>query len=581
MVKNMNKKLLIGIVALIAILANTMFTFAQGGDEAFRVRLESIFSKFKNYRFSEIAIYKIKDIKDIRNAIKTKEDDAGGPTDATGEVDDCIKNGDKNVLQFIDNQAKDGKSINEVRREMLGRGMSIPPDLDCIYNYYAKRGMIQVKQLRSAYAVTTRMQTDQLIPSTIIALIVSTEDNDIIEKNIDNPSPGNVYTYPELINFNLDPNQFRSKNLYELVVIAFQQGNVENKTLEAQGIGGFMTFGPKRYGISNSLVNNRYEVTPKDIQKFMRVSEGQPNNMVLLRNELIVSPDLLRWSKYELDVQNFEDGTSDTISTIANDNLPKYGFEIKYGIEDINIPSLWSERMAFNALWQGTKLGVILPTNGWAGLSKDLMDVTRRFTYGGVGINASVDFPILLLPASGIFHISGAYIFSDAKAADYKTRNYLDDPRNYVYNPGDDDYFIRSNATLFYTFGISVDEDYILRFGMGASIYSAEKWNYRKEEDPDTRDPVLNFRKAGSETVGGISGKVDFMAKGFSTPIGGTIQYFDEGLYANIWLQIPLIENRMHLRLDAKGYFKAFTETPRAWENESVFIPMARIVLNF
>ncbi len=577
----MNKKLLIGIVAIIVLLANSLPTIAQGGDEAFRVKLESIFSKFKNYRFSEIAIYKIKDMKDIRNAIKSKEDETGTPTDATGEVDNCIKNGDKNILQFVENQTKDQKTINEIRREMLGRGMTIPPDLDCIYNYYSKKTQIQTKQLRSAYAITTRMQPDQIEPSTIIALIVSTEENELIEKNLDNPSPGNVYTYPELINFSLDQNQFRSKNLYELVLIAFQQGNVENKTLEAQGIGGFMTFGPKRYGISNSLVNNRYEVTPKDVQKFLRVSEGQPHEMELRRNELIVSADLLRWTKYDLDVQTFEDGTSDTLSTISNLNLPKYGFELKYGIEDINFPSLWSERMAFNALWQGTKLGIILPTNGWSSISKDLMDINRTFTYAGVGINGSVDFPILLLPASGIFHVSGAYIFGDAKSADYKKRNYLDDPQNYNYTLGDDDYFIRSNATVFYTFGISVDEDYILRFGMGASVYSAEKWNYRKEEDPETREPILKFRRAAVETIGGISGKIDFMAKGFSTPIGGTLQYFDEGLYANFWLQIPLIEKRMFLRLDAKGYFKAFTEIPRAWENESVFIPMARIILNF
>lgn len=576
----MNKKLLTGVLALTAILLNTMFTFAQGGDEAFRVRLESIFSKFKNYRFSEIAIYKVKDMKDIRNAIKTKEDDLG-TTDVTGEIDDCIKKGEKNVLQFVENQTKDGKSLNEVRREMLGRGMSIPPDLDCIYNYYAKKTQIQTKQLRSAYAIVTRMAPEQMIPSTIIALIVSTEDNEVIEKNLDNPSPGNVYTYPELMNFSLDQNQFRSKNLYELVTIAFQQGNVENKTLEAQGIGGFMKFGPKRFGVSNSLVSNRYEITPKDIQKFLRVSDGQPNNMNSVKNELIVSADLIRWSQYDYEITKYEDGISDTLSSITNDNLPKYGFELRYGIEDINIPSLWSERMSLNALWQGTRLGLILPTNGWAGLSKDLMDVNRKLTYGGVGINGSIDFPILLIPASGIFHISGAYIFSDAKAANYKKRDYVDDPRNYVYKPGDDDYFIRSNATVFYTFGINVDEDYMLRFGLGGSIYSAEKWNYRKEEDPDTRETVLKFKKAATETVGGISGRLDFMAKGLSTPIGGTIQYFDEGLYANFWLQIPLVENRMHLRLDAKGYYKAFTQVPRAWENESVFIPMARIIINF
>lgn len=580
MVKIMNKtKLLFKAVVSLFIL-NSMFLFSQGGDEAFRVRLESILSKFKNYRFSEIAIYKIKDIKDVRNAIKSKEDETTPTNPQGGEPDQCVKNADKTILQYVDNQVKEGKSLNEIRRDMLGRGMSIPPDIECIVNFYLNKSAGPVKQLRSAYAITTRMTTDQIVPGTIIALIVSTDDESI-EKNLNQPAPASIYTYPELINFSVDKTQFRANTLYELVQIAFEQGNVENRTLEAQGIGGFLIFGPKRYGVTNSLVSNRYEVKPTDVQKFLRISEGQPNEMDKVTNELIISPELIRWSRYQMDLAYGDNGEIDTISSISNSNLPKYGVELRYGIEDINIPSLWSERLSLNALWQGTKLGIVLPTNGWSGLTKDMMDITRKFTYAGVGINGTIDFPVLLLPASGIFHLSGAYIFGDAQPANYKTRNYKEDPQNYIYKPGDDDYLIRANATLFYTFGVSVDDDYMLRFGLGASVYSAEKWNYKKEEDPDTREPFLTFRRAATETIGGISGKIDFMAKGLSTPVGGTIQYFDEGLYGNLWLQIPIVENRLHIRIDAKGYFKAFTEDPRPWENESVFIPMARIILNF
>ncbi len=575
----MYKKVLVITVILFSMLVPSLPAFAQGGDESFRVHLESILSKFKNYRFSEIAIYKIKDIKDIRNAIKTKEDESGNNTGQGGEVPECIKSGEKNVTTFVDNQLKEGKTINEVRREMLQRGMTIPPDLDCIYNYYASRSGPVVKQLRTVYAVTTRLKQDQIEPNVIIALIVSTEDNEFIDKNIDNPSPSNVYTYPELKNFELNPTEFRAKDMYELVLTAFRQGNVENKTLEAQGIGGMMQFGPKKYGVSNSLVNNRYEVTPQDVQKFVRVSEGQPNDMDLVRNEVVLSPDLIRWTRYDLDIQTYEDGTSDTVTFTSNVNLPKYGAELKYGIDDISLPSLWSERLALNAIWGGTKLGIILPTEGWAGLSQDAFKQTRKFSIGGVGVNGSVDFPMLLLPATGIFHISGGYVFGDAKAASYKNRE--KDPDSYEYSVGDDDYLIRANATVLYTFGISVDEDYILRFGLGASIYSAETWHYYAEKDPETKITELLFKNAKSETVGGITGKIDFMAKGLSTPIGGSIQYFDEGLYTNLWLQIPMIKNRLHFRLEAKGYFKAFTSTPHLWENQSVFIPMARIILNF
>ncbi len=575
----MYKKVLIISVILFSVLVSSLPAFAQGGDEAFRVHLESILSKFKNYRFSEIAIYKVKDMKDIRNAIKTKDDESGNNTGQGGELPECVKNGEKDITTYVNNQVKANQTVNQIRRDMLARGMSIPVDLDCIYDYYSSINTAAVKQLRTAYAVTTRLKQDQIEPDVIIALIVSTEDNEFIDKNIDNPSPSNVYTYPELKNFELKPADFRAKDMYELVLTAFRQGNVENKTLEAQGIGGMMQFGPKRYGVSNSLVNNRYEVTPQDVQKFLRVSEGQPNDMDLVRNEVVVSPDLLRWTRYDLDIQTYEDGTSDTITFTSNVNLPKYGAELKYGIDDISFPSLWSERLALNAIWGGTKLGIILPTEGWAGLSKDALEVNRKFTVGGVGINGSVDFPMLILPATGIFHISGAYIFGDAKSASYKNRIKNDDGL-YEYK-GDDDYLIRTNATALYTFGIAVDEDYILRFGLGASIYSAETWHYFTEKDSETKLEKSVFKNAKSETVGGITGKIDFMAKGLSTPIGGSIQYFDEALYANLWLQIPMIKNRMYFRLDAKGYFKAFTSTPHPWENQSVFIPMARIILNF
>jgi hypothetical protein len=581
-VKYMNKKTLIVVTGLIVVFfVSSLHVFAQGGDEGFRVRLESILSKFKNYRFSEISIYKIKDIKDIRNAIKAKESqDNTNIDDQSGAVvDDCVKKGDKAILNFVDNATKEGMSIAQLRREMLSRGMVIPPDIECIYNYYSKKTSGPVKQLRTAYAITTRMSPDQIEPNTIIALIVSTEDNDQLQKNIDNPTPTNVYTYPELKSFEINASDFRANNMYDLVLNAFRQGNVENKTLESQGIGTFLRFAPKRYGVSNSLVKNKYEVTPQDVEKFLQVTDGQPNKMDYVTNEVIVSPDLIRWSKYAMQINNYEDGTSDTISTITNSSLPKYGFELRYGIEDISYPSLWSERMTLSALWQGTKLGLILPTSGWASLSQDAFSVQRKLTYGGVGISTSFDFPILLMPASGIFHISGGYVFGDAHPADYKNRN--TDPDQYVYTAGDNDYLVRGNATLLYTFGISIDEDYIMRFGLGGAVFSVEQWHYSVEEDPTTRMPELLYKKYTTTTSGGIMGKIDFMAKSLSTPFGGTLQYFDEALYADLWLQIPLVTNKAYLRLDAKSYFKAFADSPKAWENESVFIPMARFILTF
>lgn len=561
-------------IIVIGILAPS-FLLSQGGDEGFRARLETILSKFTNYRFGEVSIYQIKDMKDIRAAIKTKEE---AETMEQVVSEDCIKNGERTILNFVESEVLNGSSVAEVQRNMLQRGMPIPEDLDCIYNYYASRTVVQ-RQLRTAYAITTKMYPGQIEPNVIIALIVSENDEPYIDKNIGNPSPSNIYTYPELKNFELKEADFRANNMYDLVINAFRQNNIINKTLEAQGIGTFLRFAPKKYGVSNSLVADKFEIEGKDIEKFLRVTEGQPNDMKERRNEVIVGPDLIRWTRYNYDIEYYDDGTADTFSLISNEQLPQFGVEIKYGMEEINYPSLWSERMTVSALWDAAKLGVILPTSGWSAMTNNVFSVSRKLTYAGVGVAGKLDFPILIMPGTGVFHVEGSYVFGDAEPSDYKNRNI--DPNFYTYKPGDDDWLIRGNGSLFYTFGINVDENYLFRFGVGASIYSAETWNYQTEMDSITRLKTVDYKKAKTETIGGIATRLDFMAKGLTTPFGASIQFFDESLFGKIWLQIPVVQNRLFIRLDANAYFKVFASSPRAWENKSFFLPMARVIINF
>ena len=47
---------------------------------------------------------------------------------------------------------------------------------------------------------------------------------------------------------------------------------------------------------------------------------------------------------------------------------------MRFGNDDIGYPSLWSERVAVNALWDANKLGVILPTSLWA---PDILQYSR------------------------------------------------------------------------------------------------------------------------------------------------------------------------------------------------------------
>jgi len=430
------------------------------------------------------------------------------------------------------------------------------------------------------------MERDQIVPSSIIAMLVSYDSEEDIEKSLRQVPPRNIYTNPELFAFTLDENEYRAFNMYELIVTAFRQGNVENKTLEAQGFGTFKKFAPKVYGTSQSLVKNEYEITPFDVQTFMRISDGQPLDYELRKNELILSSDLISWRHYEQPMIVYSDGYVDTLSTVTNQSLPQYGVELKYGIDEINYPSLWSERLTLSAIWENVKLGFILPTSGWASLSKDFYNVDRKLTSGSVGVSASGDFPIKVIPQSGIFNFTFGYIFGDANEPDYKNRkksinDYPDIAamRNALFK--DEDYMIRFNASLHYTFGIAIDDDYWLRFGLGGTTYTADRWYNKVIEDKDNDIIKTKYVKKSSDNVTGISAKLDFMAKNARTPYGASIQYFDESIFANIWLSVPIVRNRVAVRFDAKGYSAAMKGKLRDWELNSVFMPTARLIFTF
>jgi hypothetical protein len=75
--------------------------------------------------------------------------------------------------------------------------------------------------------------------------------------------------------------------------------------------------------------------------------------------------------------------------------------------------------------------------------------------------------------------------------------------------------------------------------------------------------------------------KLDFMSRDITTPFGASLQYFDESIYGSAWLQIPIIANTFFARIEAKGYYAAFRENLRPWENKSVLMPSIRLIFNF
>jgi hypothetical protein len=337
----------------------------------------------------------------------------------------------------------------------------------------------------------------------------------------------------------------------------------------------------------------------------MRITEGQPMDYQY-PNEVIVSLfDLFSYRRYEAEIDpnsaattydrydaatgqtyTYDAATDELLDSaqgnnvvdnptgiVYNRSLPKYGIEMRYGLEGINYPSIWSERVAVNAIWGSSKLGVILPTRGWAGLSTSFGQ-QRKLTSAGWGLNFALDFPIKIISKSGVFNFAGGYVFDKASPTEYKT---FYDRTNAL-----TDFLVRYDAQTHYSFAVNVDRDHFFRFKLGGTVYGVESWVDKDDSlniDPNTNTFVKVFSKEATETVGGISGRIEYMATNNSTPYGIGLQYFDEAIMADAWLQVP-ITSYFAMRLDAKGFAPIFRD-PRAWENKTVFIPTVRAIYNF
>ena len=569
----MNRKIKIIIYTIITGVLISGISWAQALEPT-KQELESVLSRFINYRFGTVSIYKIKNPSDIKRALRSKSEVGAGRK----EAEDLLKTIDPVVASIIQRGVDAGDQQDVIREAIFNSG-NTPPKAEIFDKIYQglKPGSGPTDQVENAYLVTTRADKGT-VPNTIIAMITSDRAGDDLEKNLRSRGTADIYTYDEMKQFRLDTS-FSATNLYDLMINAIMQGNIENRTLEAQGIGNKEWFSSSVKGNSRSLISKESDITSSDIQKFMRISDGQALDYKIKENELIVSPDLISWRRYEL--PTYVDNAGNTVadsSLSVNDNLPVFGLELRYGMDNISYPSFWSERVSCSALWQSAKLGLILPTSGWSNLSKDLFDIQRKLTHAGAGITGAFDFPFKVVPKSGVFHFDFDYVFGDAKAASYKTRDLNTDNPAYK---ADNDYLIRTNLQFHYTFGIAIDADYWFRFGIGTSFYNVEKWDYLLNTDQITGLHSYLYSKLSQESIFGISGKIEFMSKNILTPFGASLQYFDESIGANIWLQIPIVKNTLALRLDAKGYFTAFRDKPHDWENKSVFMPMARFIVNF
>jgi hypothetical protein len=431
----------------------------------------------------------------------------------------------------------------------------------------------------NAYVVTIRYNDkrfDRNETPKIIGLL--TVKNSVggsgVEDNIGQVS--NPYTVYDLEKLQISNTSLSLKEYCENQIL---QGAYEDKTSDIQDLGtGFLA---KRVGVADTVSQN-------DVQTYIRISEGSPidfyNPHVLTVGAfdgisyLYYGDPVKKIIKETVMVPDYADSSKMVKETIEkevliyNRALPKYGAELKYGMEDINFPSVWSNRMSLNAIWGGAKLGVVLPTSGWAGVSESF-GAKRTLTTAGIGVNGSLDFNIPIIPSeTGVFNASASFVSGNATISDELLRQSNKEGfelRNFL---------IRSHAALSYTFAIKVDNTNLFRFRLGGAFYGVEAWYETTVPDGNgfEKDTSINSR---NQFIGGILGRVEYMNTGASTPFGVSIQFFDAALSGTAWLQIPITEE-FNLRLDGRFFAPAIREA-YSWENSSVFLPTARFILNF
>ena len=582
--------------------------------ESTQNKVRQIMGNFNNIRFSSVNYYELneKRVRELKEIIKNK----------MGMEDDNLDSDSPNN-QIIDS-ARLMPIVNELRRliannsrnrtlpyviSRMNSGVEEYEDLSDLFDQISPSEQEQrlAMQLASPVArakadiyrmfmITTPVENpnDPYSVPDIIGLVLCKEriDKDEYENELISyynvvignavANENNILTYNQLQSmvYN-DPHTDTETNMYDKLIMEYRQNNFIPVTAEVRGIGTELVF-MKTYGKSTSLISNENDISTADIQNFIRITDGQPFDY-FRENEVIVSPDYISWRKYHTDYWEDEEGNMYPVNSVLNSTLPVYGVELKYGLDEINYPSFFSERMMVRAIWDNIKLGVILPTPGWSSFTKDVFNVARRFTFGGVGLSGTFDFPIKVIPQSGVFSIGASYLFGDAKAPSYKDRKKVYEEDGFKYKEGDllyNDYLIRYTAQAHYTFGFALDQSYLFRFGIGGTIYGAETWRDYEELDIEN-EPIIVYKKSDDETVGGLSMKVEFMARDISTPFGISLQYFDESLFANAWIQIPIVQEAFFIRFEAKGFAAAFKETIHPWENKAVFMPSVRLVFNF
>lgn len=264
---------------------------------------------------------------------------------------------------------------------------------------------------------------------------------------------------------------------------------------------------------------------------------------------------------------------------------PSWGVELRNNFDEINYPSIWGGRMTLNVMLENIKIGAVLPEIRFGGNSIDSSGIGSRpqKILGGYGLAMSGDFTAPLLSNSGLFNFYASYTFSEQQT---------DKMQPFLYTGvkpqvGEDAYLIRYAFQAFYSFGFYADAaaTHLFRIKVGATAYGVDQ--YIREEDTlasasaeQTSVPTVFTKQATqSQTIGGVAARIEYMKGGQRIPYGLGVQYFDQSLLANLWVQFA-VGSRLDLKLEGK-YFTPIFRDPHAWEESNLVVPTASLIYHF
>lgn len=566
----------LGVICTTVVVALGALPMVGQTDGAYVGKFKNVLRSLSNYRYGDISVFRVEGqlFADLQRYLNPP------PVDKTGSIDKLMKK-DQNLVDEIKRAVRRTQIYDKIIEALENAGYA-PNDLadrdaQNVIQYYVDERQYQSELFTGGYLVTSKYQRGETGEDLVVVGFMKTRvkpaGNTV--RDLRGVNPGDIITRYELTKLDPPPSSSKSypDKMYGYLKDQVIQNNVTNVTLEAQGIDDPDT------RFVRPVFGNAVQINEDDVQQFIKITNGIPVSYYGPNEITLSAADLISYRRYKPDptprivTRTEKDSAGNDVEVeeeviTYNARLPLYGVEMRYGLEDINYPSVWSERLSVNAVWSQARLGVILPTNGWSSLATSFGN-SRSMTNAGFGVNGNVEVPIKIIAESGVFNFAASYVFDDATKTSHQRFDTLAQ-RSF-------DHLVRFHAQAQYTFAVKIDEYNLFRLRLGGTAYSMERWA--------DKDSVVNgetksfFRKYDSEFIGGISGRIEFMNTSWSTPLGASLQYFDEAVLGNVWLQLQASDN-LGFRLDANIFTPVFRD-PRAWENSAVFMPSLRAILNF